>query len=454
MRTDTPEINKTKRYLVDILTWVCRLLTGGVFIFSGFTKAVDPIGTVYKITDYINAMGIGAWPSLIVFMAFVLFSVEFAVGVFLVLGCFRRSAPVMATLIMAVMLPLTLWIAISNPVEDCGCFGDALIISNWATFWKNVLLTACAVWLLIYNRKCRCLIKPPIQWFAFIATGCFIVLIGFIGYNYQPLMDFRPYKTGTALLDGNTATDTPEVGFIYEKDGVRKTFGIDDELPDEADGWKFIARTDEDNKKEKPKVAVGAKNFSIWSEDGMEDVTADVVDTDSRQLMMLIPDVANISIASSWKINSLYSWAESNGIDMFAVIAGDSVEIENWKDLFMPSYPIFTSDDTSIKEVARGNPALVYMEKGIIKWKNSLLAIDTDDFQSPETSADPMQFAHDDTTTLKSFSYTYISVMAVLILLSTLPWMKRLFTGRMGRRFMHGDKVLPEESCRHDKPAQ
>ena len=132
LRTINPE-NKW----VKFITWFLREITGAVFVFSGFTKAVDPWGTLYKIEDYLGVMGLDIWPSIVKVGAFTLCAVEFIIGILLCFGTFRRTVCWGAAAIMCFMLPLTLWIAIYDPVPDCGCFGDALVISNWATFWKK-----------------------------------------------------------------------------------------------------------------------------------------------------------------------------------------------------------------------------------------------------------------------------------------------------------------------------
>ena len=149
---------------------MCRIVTGGVFVFSGFVKGIDPWGTVYKMDEYLVAMGMPLYDSLILAGVFGLCALEFLIGIYLIFGCYRKSAPMLALLFMCVMLPLTLWIAIADPVADCGCFGDALVISNWATFWKNVAITCLIIWLIKSNRRVPCIITPAFQWMAFVAT--------------------------------------------------------------------------------------------------------------------------------------------------------------------------------------------------------------------------------------------------------------------------------------------
>lgn len=434
---------------VRIITWILRLITGGIFLFSGFTKAVDPWGTLYKIEDYLAVMGLDLWPSVIKVGAFALCAFEFIVGAMLCFGSFRRTAAWAATAIMCFMLPLTLWIAISNPVPDCGCFGDALIISNWATFWKNVFLMIAVLWLSVFNRYAGWLINPAIQWIGFIATFIFCIAVEAAGYFYQPLLDFRPYPVGSALSETGSDSE-PEYKFIYEKDGVRKEFSESDELPDESDGWKFIDRVPVSGENPESLVSVrNEKSLRLWDYEAEDDVTDETLTDEGDLIMLVIPDLEKVSIASTWKINSLYDWAQAHNIEMIGAVAASRNEIDTWKDLSMPEYPIYTSEDTILKELVRGNPAVVFVRNGVIQWKSTLRALDTDDFMSPQTAPDPLSFSRNDKVMLINASAIYVSVMACLVTFSLLFRMNFSL-----RRPTHDDKVRHEESSSPDTPAQ
>ncbi|MDE6338741.1 MAG: hypothetical protein K2K97_03005 [Muribaculaceae bacterium] len=409
------------------ITWIIRELTACVFIFSGFVKAIHPWGTLYKVQDYLMAMHLTLWPNLVIVGVFFLCGIEFMLGAFLATGCFRRGAAVLTLLFMCVMLPLTLWIALFNPVADCGCFGDAFILSNWETFWKNVALTLCALWLVRYNTHCRCIIIPAFQWLALLASASFIVIIEVIGYVYQPLIDFRPYPIGTSLsltASESDDADEPEFAFIYRKDGVEKEFTMDN-LPDEDDGWEFVDRREllPANTSKATSGAEDTKEFHLW--DGDMDVTENVLSDDKDMLILTMPEMGTVSIATVWKINSLYDWAASHDIDMIAVASGSDKEIATWKDLSMPEYTIYTSDDTSIKELVRGNPAVIYADKGIIKWKSALRALDSEDFVTDNPVHDPMNFARDNDKILLYLTYFYIGTMILLIMVSLVPTLRR-----------------------------
>lgn len=416
----------TKHNLTMALTWLCRLLVGGTFLFSGFVKAIDPWGTIYKLNDYLAALGIGLWDNLVLVGIIILCVFEFLTGAFLVTGSFRRAAPIMAALMMLFMTPLTLWIALKNPVADCGCFGDAYIISNWATFWKNIAITAATIWLLTHNKNARWLITPALQWLGFVADAVFVGAVALLGYFYQPLIDYRPYKAGQPLIETTDGIEhETEYSFVYEKDGVKKEFSIDDELPDESDGWVFVERKEKNPIPTTDDAVAGGKGLSIWN--GDDNITSEAVVRSGAQFILFIPDISDVSIASSYQINSLFTKSQSQGIGFMAVVAGSSEEIERWKDLSLARYPIYTAEDTSIKEVVRGNPAIVYLEDGSIKWKSTLRALQIDDFLDPETEQDPMKYAYDNESILRNIILLYIATISVIILLSFSPKMKDMF---------------------------
>lgn len=437
---------------IDILTWIARLVVGGVFLFSGFAKAIDPWGTLYKVDAYLASLSLGIWPNLELVGVFGLCALEFGTGIFLITGALRRTTAIVAAAIMAFMLPLTLWIAISNPVDDCGCFGDVLHLSNWATFWKNVVISAFILVLLKYNSKVHWLVTPALQWMEIVATAVFIFTIEIFGYVSQPLIDFRPYGIGKPLVNSeNLHNDSPSFIFIYEKNGQQKEFKETDELPDEDDGWVYVDRKELPVEGNQPQR--DDSDFRVWDENGIEDLTEEALPETGKELILMIPSLGEVSPATTWKINSLYEWAEKNDVKMIGVVSGIPREIEEWTDLSMASYPIYTAEDTQIKEVVRGNPGIVYLEDGTIVWKSTLAAINIDDFMSPETSNDANSFGRDNPRILANCASVYFVVMSLLVFLSFAPSFKKFFL-RSRRDLTHDDKAPHEESSSPDKPVQ
>ena len=426
--------------LTKTLAWLCRLLVGVLFIFSGFVKSIDPWGTVFKIQDYLNFIDLPLWPNLVVTGVFLLCILEFLTGVFILTGSFRKSWPWVAAAIMVFMTPLTLWIAIKNPVPDCGCFGDALVISNWATFWKNIVLDIAIVYLILHNREIPPLINPYLQWITFSTSAIYILIIAFYGYSFQPLIDFRQYPVGSTLVSDAEGESGPQYVFVYKKGDEVMEFGINDNLPDEEEGWNFIERkkiTEENNFKDD-------SEFKIWDIEGEEDLTSEALEPDGEELIILSPSLVEVSPATTWKLNALYDWSRENDIRMIAIVAANREEIEQWEDLSMSEYPVYTAEDTQIKQLVRGNPGVVFLKNGVIEWKSSLKAIDIDALIQEGNDTGIYNITNANNIVLLNFTYLYIGAIIFLAVLSLFPALaSKLSLSKTGRYVTHDDKTLP-----------
>ncbi len=349
-----------------------RLAVGGVFMYSGFVKAVDPTGSYYKFIDYAQALGWHWLLGFTLFGAFAVAIVEFVLGLLVAVGACRRGAPVLMLLMMAAMLPLTLWLAVTGAVPDCGCFGDAWVISNWATFWKNVALTAAIAYLAVFNRSLHSVYGPAVQWVVMLLAFLYPLAIAVAGYATQPLIDFRPYPVGTSLAPRHT--DATQAGsdfeYIYEKGGVQRAFGIDS-LP--GDDWSYVDRRLKAGKPD-PVAASDAEAITVY--DHGDDVTAEVFDPDRQQLLILFPDLAGVNISYTYMVNELCDFAQTRGADVYGLTSGTAAEIDEWRDISMAAYPLYSVDDSQLKMLARGNPAVVMLSGGRIMWKRTLSSID------------------------------------------------------------------------------
>lgn len=385
-----------------VLVWLCRILVGGTFIVSGVAKSIDLWGFIYKINQYLATWQM-PMPTGVVFAgAAALASVEFLLGFLLITGSYKRTCAWCLGVVMAFMLPLTLYIAIANPVPDCGCFGDMLIISNSATFIKNVVLTVMVVYLIVKNASVAGLFTTYSQWLVAVLAIIYIIVVASFGYNIQPLIDFRPYPVGTPLGKYARTTgddDIPAYTFIYEKNGVKQTFS-EDSLPD--DSWTFVDRIET-----QPAEPANASAFdgmiTVYDEDEVE-ATSEAITDEGEEILLLIPDMHNLDVSSTYLINEINRYVTSRGGTMTAIIATDKEGIDIWRDLSLADYPIYTSEDTSIKEIARGNIAIVYLRDGVIQWKRSLNSIDTELFEHPNKR------------TLSSLNYSGTTIMLILTL--------------------------------------
>ena len=222
------------KQIKTIIAAICRTLLGVVYIFSGVVKAIDPLGTVYKIEDYLKAFG-GFFSDLLPLAevaAWALIITELLLGVCMVMNVRTKWTSWIALAFYCVMTPLTLYIALTNPVSDCGCFGDAVVLTNWQTFWKNAVLIVLALALVALRKHVRQLWGGWME-LVIVATSLAAVL-SFKTWTIQhlPVIDFRPYKIGNHLptlmeYPEDAEADVYEFSFVYEKDGVEERITLD-----------------------------------------------------------------------------------------------------------------------------------------------------------------------------------------------------------------------------------
>lgn len=355
---------------------MCRFFLSAVFIFSGFVKAVDPLGVQYKIQDYLTAFGALSWfPSFFpLFSGIVLSAIEFAIGVFLFLGIRRTISSSLALIFMLFMTPLTLYLAIFNPVVDCGCFGDAWRLTNWETFLKNLLLLIAAIVVFRGRKLLIRFVTLKMEWLVSLYTLLFVFALSFYCLNSLPVLDFRPYKIGRNILEGMNIPGGAEPSvyenvFILEKNGVRKEFTLEN-YPDST--WTFVdARSILKKKGYEPPV----QDFSIIELATGEDITQDVL-TDMNYTFLLIAhhieaaDDSNIDL-----INEIYDYSVEHGYKFYCLTSSSEELIEQWKDKTGAEYPFCRMDDITLKTMIRSNPGLMLIKNGMIlnKWSDERL---------------------------------------------------------------------------------
>ena len=418
----------------QLLTVLMRLTVGGIFAFSGFAKGIDPWGTYYKVSDYLTAMGLEQWADTALFIAVALAAIEFMIGIAIIVGAYRRSSPWMALVFMLIMTPITLWIAITGAVADCGCFGDAFHLSNWATFGKNILLLLGVIYLLAFNRSVRSIYGPAIQWMVMAVSFALVMAIAYYGYFKQPLIDYRPYPIGTRLVatttDNNDESED-DYTFIYRKDGVEHEFSIDS-LPDEEEGWEYVTRYH--SRRPNGKIIVQNGNnqdgIAILDEEG-NDVTIDVLGNNRRTVLLLFPDLSQVGVVNSYALNELNDAAIVAEADVVGLTPATAEEIEQWQDVSMSSYPIYNMDDSELKMVARGNPAVVYLQDGVIQWKRTLSSIE--DVEQPVELSEMGKDYNPDTILTRLLVYFMIAMIALLFINRTYPVMKHLHSRKKSK---------------------
>lgn len=358
-----------RQSLSKILVEACRFLLGAVFLFSGATKAVDPQGGAIKITDYLVAFGLDALQGLSRFFAFNLSAFEFSLGVTLLLGVYRRYAAWLTLLLMAFMTALTLYLALFDPVSDCGCFGDALVLTNWQTFFKNVVLLAAACYLWLHNQRLLRGFSRRAYWFGPLWSYLFICGFAYHNYMHLPIVDFRPYKIGVniqaeRMIPDDAPQDEYRYAFIYEKAGVRKEFGLED-APAGDSTWTFVeSRTELLRQGYVPPI----HDFVIHDMAG-EEVTDQLLDDPQPLFLLIAPHLAEADDEHIDQINDAYDYSLTHEMRFYCVTASTEEEITEWEERTGAEYPYLRADDTLLKTIIRSNPGLLLLHEGTIRMK-------------------------------------------------------------------------------------
>ena len=357
-----------KHLTIKILVNICRLLLAAIFIISGFVKADDPLGTVYKLQDYLSAVGVSNVPELALLVASVGLSfIEFTMGISMLFGISRKPTARISAVFMIIMTIITAYIFIFDPVEDCGCFGDAIILTNGQTLVKNIILLTAAIVVTKWHNLLVEFISDNTKWLVSSISMLYLPAFAIYCIVNLPVFDFRPYKIGTdmrAVLEGKE--QAIEVKVIYEKDGKKIDVGPDDDDPD--DTWKYV----ETRRTVVNEALIKAADFAVLDEYG-NDVTEDIVYNDGYSFLLTIPDLRNADEGCIDLVNEIYEYSKDNGYEFYCLTgSGDEKSQKYWTDHTGSEYPYYTADERLLKTIVRAAPGLVLMKDGkvIQKWSN------------------------------------------------------------------------------------
>ena len=364
---------------------VCRFVLAATFIFSGYVKAIDPLGTLYKLKDYAAAMSLnGLLPDwVLVGVAIALGALEFALGVFMLFAVRRHVVSRITLAFMTAMTVLTLWIFVADPVKDCGCFGDALKLTNGETLLKNIVLIACAALVAWRPADMARFISRSNQWIVRYYTVAYIVITSVYCLYTLPIFDFRPYHVGTNIkqdMEIPEGAEQPEFEstFLLRKNGETREFTLDN-YPDST--WEYVdTRTVQTKKGYEPPI----HDFALTTCDTGEDITEQVLTKKGYTFLLISPRLAVADDSNFGDIDQIYEYAEENGADFYCVTASANDEIERWRDLTGAEYRFCNTDETTLKTMIRSNPGLMLLKDGTIidKWSHNALP-QTDDLTAP-----------------------------------------------------------------------
>ena len=366
--------HKSKSKSKNNILLIARIIFGLVFLFSGFVKAVDPLGTAYKISDYLEAFSLTSLDFLAFPAALILIATEFAIGFNILLNVHLKATTWVAGIFMLVMTPITLYLAISNPISDCGCFGDAIVMTNWQTFYKNVILCiVLAIIALLQNQS-----RPWLSNMGASIVTLLPILISFgisiYCYNLLPILDFRPYKKGNNIIEGmqipeDAPLDKYETTFFYEKDGVEQAFTLDN-YPAEDSTWTFVRQ---ESKLIEQGFVPPIHDFSIVTEDG--DITDLILEDAGCTLLVISHKVEKASTKNIKCVKSTIENAKKAGAKVIWLTSSYSDDVEEFKSEYEINDTFGATDDITLKTIVRSNPGLVLIKDATIieKWHHNSL---------------------------------------------------------------------------------
>lgn len=365
-------VHKIKWITVNL----CRLVVAVTFIVSGFVKAVDPTGSLYKFQDYAAAFECsGFLPDwLLLGMAILLSIIEFCLGVYLFFGIRRKMTTVFLTLFMCLVTPLTFYLAVANPIVDCGCFGDAFQLTNWQTFYKNVILLFAVIVVLTQRRLMTRFISERNQWMISMYSIFFIWFLASWCLYRLPVLDFRPYHIGANLIDAMSIPEDAEPSeyettFILEKNGLKKEFTLEN-YPDSS--WTYV---DSKTRLVKAGYEPLIHDFSLVSWETGEDLTEQILNDKNYTFLLVAPRLSAADDGCMDLINEVYDYCRQYNYSFYGLTASGDDEIRQWQEKTGAEYPFCLSDEITLKTMIRSNPGLMLLKDATVinKWSHNNL---------------------------------------------------------------------------------
>lgn len=352
---------------------LCRIIVGIVFIYSGFVKGIDPLGSDYKFTDYFNAFGMGWMNATTLFFSFALSLVEFLIGIALLFNLWVSRMAWGSLLFMAFFTPLTLVLALTNPVSDCGCFGDAMILTNWQTFWKNIILLLLAIMIFVYRKEYKSSL-PLVGQFSFLALAeAGMLCLSVYCYRHLPVLDFRPYAVGKNITEGmrlpeGTEPDQYEVTLKYKNKQTGEVLSFTEENYPWQDtlNWEYESSSERLVKK----GYITPIHDLIIEHPTLGNITEEILEDDNHTILAVAYNLTQSDMQYQPAINRLAEYAQEKGIRFYGLTSSSERDIETYKKRYHVPYEFCTADEIQLKTMIRSNPGVIILREGTIldKW--------------------------------------------------------------------------------------
>ncbi|MBR4505898.1 MAG: DoxX family protein [Bacteroidales bacterium] len=351
------------------LNVICRWVVGLVFLFSSFVKGVDPMGTTFKVQEYMTAWSIGGltfeWAlPLAGVLSMGLICAEFLVGVLLITNSFRRLSAWLLVLMMLFFTVTTFMDALTNKVTDCGCFGDAVKLTNWQTFWKNIALDVPTAWIFLTRnmRRKRRFERDAIIMLVAVAA---MLVFGIYNIKHEPVIDFRPWKIGNNMIEvrepmNHMLMRNVETGEERMVDYLNGDWAsVPDEYKD-FDRWEILQSTSDEP------FEVKAPGFSMLDLEG-EDRAADLLPAEDGLVIVTVHHLADVDEKGVREVKTALRLAEDNGIRIVMLTSALAEEVQAWMaDNGITGLDYLFADATAIETMMRGNPGFMFVENATV----------------------------------------------------------------------------------------
>lgn len=353
----------------NVLTQISRIFVGLLFIISGLIKLNDPVGFSYKLAEYFSEP-VFNMPFLVPFalgLALFLVIVEVVLGVMLLIG-YKSKFTIWSLLLMIVFFTfLTFYSAYYDVVKDCGCFGDALHLTPWESFTKDVVLLFFILILFLNTSLVKPLFQKSIQNIIAYASIILCMFMAVWVLNHLPLIDFRPYKVGTNIEKGmeipeGAPKSVVEMIFIYKVNGVDKEF-TENDLMNLPEGATFVDRKD---KVITEGYVPPIHDFTMMKDDS--DYKEELL-KEPKLLMIVTYDLKIAEEGGMVKLEKLNQEAFAKGYKVVGMTNSSIEEIAKAKKKYGLQFDFYTCDAIALKTIERSNPSIVILENGTVKQK-------------------------------------------------------------------------------------
>jgi len=359
----------TRKNLVSNLS---RIFVGIIFVYSGFAKVVDPLGTTYMIEDYFTALGLEALHPIAFTCSMILLVAELTTGIALLLNIWMKQTSWLLLAFMAFFTPFTLWVALKNPVQDCGCFGEALILTNWQTFWKNIIFFIPTIVVFKSRKQYAQIINSSFHVYVWMILAGICTAIGLRNYFHLPWIDFRPYHIGAYLPEKLTdgKEEVADYVFVYKnkQTGELKNFAQNEAGNIDAEKWEYA---------DYKKVIIeeghesSIHDFDIYNDH--ENITQDLLEKDQYWFLVIIYDAKKSDPENLESFKAIQKLAKEKNIRFLGITASLPEDVEGLVKPANFDIDFYNMDKIQLKTWVRSNPGLVLVKKGTIvgKWHHN-----------------------------------------------------------------------------------